>query len=144
MRTRLRPALIALAATAAVAIAANLIVLAGAVLANGPVIVNQPGMTVEITAGPAIAATIAGALAGAIGSLVLVSLLPASGVRVLVVVGALLTLLSLAGTLAATTTVGVGALALMHVVTGTVVIVGNAVIHTRSSRSEARAAQPTR
>lgn len=144
MRSRIRPALLALAATAGIALAANLVILLVATAIGGPVVVEQPSMTMEVTAGAVIAASIVGALAAAVGSLVLLRALPVSGIRVLVIAGAALTLLSLGGTLGATTPTGVAALALMHLVTGTVVVVGNAVIHSRTPRSEARAPQPTR
>lgn len=144
MRTHIRPALLALAATAVVASAANLVIQLVATAVDGPIVVEQPGMTMEITAGPVIAASVTGALAAAIGALVLLRVMPASGIRVFVILGVALALLSLGGTLGATTPSGVIALALMHLVTGTVVVVGNAVIHARSSRNEARAPQPTR
>ena len=144
MRSRIRPALEAFAATAVVAIVANLVILLAATAVGGPIVVSQPGFTVEVTAGHVVAASVVGALAAAVGSGVLVRVLPRAGVLVLVIAGGLVTLVSLGGTLGATTTTGVVALMLMHLVTGTVVIIGNAVIHRRRSGSEARAPQPAR
>lgn len=139
MRTRIRPALTALWTTAIVAAAANLLVLWGGVAANsGAIIVEQQGMTLEVGIASVIAASIVGAVLAALGALVLLRVFPRRGRTVFVVAGAALTLLSLAGTLGAATGVGIAALMIMHLVTGTVVVIGNAVIHTRN---EARAPQ---
>lgn len=141
MRHRIRPALTALWTSAVIAIVANLLILLGGTAANGsPVTVEQPGMTLEVDALATIAASIVGSLLAAAGALVLISLLR-RGALVFAIAGAALTLLSLAGTLAATTTTGVAMLMTMHLVTGTVVVIGNVTVH---SRSEARAPQSTR
>ena len=142
MRPLLRPALLALCSTALVAIAANLIIVLGGTAANGtPILVEQQGMTLTVDALPAIAASIVGAVLAAVGTLVIVRVLPQRGVLVFAIAGAVVTLLSLFGTTAALTATGVATLMVMHLVTGTVVVVGNAVIH---SRAKDRAAVSTR
>lgn len=142
MRTLLRPALTALWSSALVAIAANLVIVFSGTAANGgPILVEQQGMTLTVDALPAIAASIVGAVLAAVGTLVIVRLLPKRGVLVFVIAGAIVTLLSLFGTTAAVTATGVATLIIMHLVTGTVVVVGNAVIH---SRAKDRAAVSTR
>ncbi len=142
MRPLLRPALFALWSTALVAIAANLIIVLGGTAANGtPIVVDQQGMTLTVDALPAIAASIVGAVLAAVGTLVIVRVMPKHGVLVFAVAGAVVTLLSLFGTTAALTATGVATLMVMHLVTGTVVVVGNAVIH---SRAKDRATVTTR
>ncbi len=142
MRTLIRPALLALWSTALVAIAANLIVVFSGTAANGePIVVDQQGMTLVVDALPTIAASIVGAVMGAVGSLIVLRLLRHRGVLVIIIAGTVLTLLSLFGTTAAVTATGVATLMVMHLITGTVVVVGNAVIH---SRAKDRAAVPTR
>lgn len=142
MRTLLRPALFALCSTALVAIAANLIAVFSGTAANGePIVVDQQGMTLTVDAVPTIAASIVGAVMGAVGSLLVMRLLPRRGVLIIVIGGTLLTLLSLFGTTAAVTATGVATLMVMHLITGTVVTVGNVVIH---SRAKDRAAVTTR
>ena len=142
MRTLIRPAVLALWSTALVAIAANLIAVLSGTAANGePIVVDQQGMALTVDALPTIAASIVGALLGAVGSLIVLRVLPRRGVLVIIIGGALVTLLSLFGTTAAVTATGVATLMVMHVITGTVVVVGNAVIH---SRAKDRAAVPTR
>jgi hypothetical protein len=142
MRTLIRPAVFALWSTALVAIAANLIAVLSGTAANGePIVVDQQGMTLTVDALPTIAASLVGALLGAVGSLIVLRLIPRRGVLVIIIGGALVTLLSLFGTTAAVTATGVATLMVMHLITGTVVVVGNAVIH---SRAKDRAAVPTR
>lgn len=143
MRTLLRPALFALWSTAVVVIVANLIIVFSGTAANGtPILVEQQGMTLTVDALPAIAASIVGAVLAAVGTLVIVRLLsPKRGVLVFTIAGAIVTLISLFGTSAAVTATGVATLIVMHLVTGTVVVVGNAVIH---SRAKDRAAVSTR
>ncbi len=142
MRPLFRPALLALWSTAIVAIAANLIVMVGGTAANGTaIVVEQQGMTLAIDAVPVVFASIVGAVLAAVGTLVIVRLLPNRGVLVFAIAGAIVTLLSLFGTTAAATATGVATLIVMHLVTGTVVVVGNAVIH---SRAKDRAAVSTR
>lgn len=148
MRTRIRPALTALWTTVLVAIAANLLVLLGGVAANGgPVIVEQPGTSIEVAPPLVVAASIIGAVIAAIGALVAVLLFCGRALTVFVIGASALTLLSLLGTLQAATPTAVATLMIMHLVTGTVGVIGNAVIHDRAARrsgSEARAPQPTR
>ena len=142
MRPLLRPALLALWNTALVAIAANLIVVFSGTAANGtPILVTQQGMTLTVDALPAIAASIVGAVLAAVGTLLIVRVLPKRGVLVFAIAGAIVTLMSLFGTGAAETATGVATLAIMHLVTGTAVVVGNAVIH---SRAKGNAAVSTR
>lgn len=142
MRPLLRPALFALWSTALVAIAANLVIVVSGTVANGgPILVEQQGMTLTVDALPAIAASIVGAVLAAVGTLVIVRLLPNRGVLVFAIAGAVVTLMSLFGTTAALTATGVATLIVMHLVTGTVVVVGNVVIH---SRAKDRAAVTTR
>lgn len=132
MHTALRPAVTALWTTALVAAAANLLVLLGALAAAGePIVVEQAGTSMEVGAIAVIAASVVGAVLAAVGAVVLTRLLPRRGLTFFVVAGAVLTLLSLFGTLGATTTIGVATLMTMHLVTGTVVVIGSAVIHTR-------------
>ncbi len=133
MRPLLTPALLALWSTALVAIAANLVVVFSGTAANGsPIIVNQQGMTLTVDALPVIAACVAGAVMAAVGALIIVRVLRSRGVLVFAIAGAVVTLLSLFGTTAAVTATGVATLMVMHLVTGTVVVVGNAVIHSRA------------
>lgn len=143
MRSLLRPALLALWTTALVAMAANLIVMLSGTAANGGgIVVVQQGMTLTVDAVPTIAASIAGAVLAAVGTLVIVRLLPPKrGVLVFAIAGVIVTLMSLFGTTAAVTATGVATLIIMHLVTGTVVVVGNVVIH---SRAKDRAAVSTR
>jgi len=142
MRPLIRPALFALWSTALVAIVANLAIVFAGTAANGaPILVTQQGMTLTVDALPAIAASIVGAVLAAVGTLVIVRVLPNRGVLVFVIAGGIVTLMSLFGTTAAETTTGVLTLMVMHVVTGTIVVVGNAVIH---SKVKARAAVSTR
>ncbi len=142
MQPLLRPALLALWSTALIAIAANLIIVFGGTAANGTaILVDQQGMTLTVDALPAIAASIVGAVLAAVGALVIVRVLPKRGVLVFATAGAIVTLMSLFGTTAAATATGVATLMVMHLVTGTVVVVGNAVIH---SRAKDRAAVTTR
>ncbi|UTT63626.1 DUF6069 family protein [Microcella humidisoli] len=142
MRPLLRPALLALWTTALVAIAANLVVVLSGTAANGElIVVDQQGMTLVVDALPTIAASIVGALLAAVGTLIIVRVLPRRGILVFVIAGAIVTLLSLFGTTAAVTATGVATLIVMHLVTGTVVVVGNAVIH---SRAKGNAAVSTR
>lgn len=142
MRPLLRPALFALWTTALIAIAANLVVMLSGQAANGaPILVNMQGMALTVDAGPVIGSSIFGALLAAVGALVILRVLPNRGVLVFAIAGAAITLASLFATTAATTPAGVASLAVMHVVTGTVVVVGNAVIH---SKAKERAAVSTR
>lgn len=142
MRPLLRPTLFALWSTALVAIAANVIAVFSGTAANGePIVVDQQGMTLTVDAVPTIAASIVGAIMGAVGSLLVMRLLPRRGALIIVIGGTLLTLLSLFGTTAAVTATGVATLMVMHLITGTVVTVGNVVIH---SRAKDRAAVSTR
>ena len=142
MRTLIRPALFALWSTALVASVSNLIVLFAGQAANGAsVFVDLQGMTLDVDPVTVIFATIAGALMAAVGSLIAMRLLARRGPLVIIIAGSVLALLSLFGTSAATTTTGVVTLAIMHLVTGTVVVVGNVVIH---SRAKDRAAVSTR
>lgn len=142
MRALIRPALFALWSTALVVIAANLIIVFSGTAANGaPIIVSQQGMELTVDALPAIAASIVGAVLAAVGTLVIVRVFPQRGVLVFAVLGTIVTLLSLFGTSAAVTATGVATLMVMHLVTGTVVVVGNAVIH---SRAKGNAAVTTR
>ncbi len=115
--------------------------ISGTAANGGPIIVEQQGMTLTVDALPAIAASIVGAVLAAVGTLVIVRLLPNRGPLVFAVAGAVVTLLSLFGTTAALTATGVATLMVMHLVTGTVVVVGNAVIH---SRAKDRATVTTR
>ncbi|MBX9719394.1 MAG: hypothetical protein K2X36_11220 [Microbacteriaceae bacterium] len=138
MRTLIRPAVLALWSTALVAIAANLVAVYSGTAANGaPIVVDQQGMTLTVDALPTIAATVVGAVMGTVGSLVVLRLLPRRGLLVIAVAGAALTLLSLFGTTAAVTATGVATLIVMHLITGTVVVVGNVVIHSRAKDSAA-------
>ena len=143
MRPLLRPALFALWSTALVAIVANLLVLFAGQAANGaPIFVEMQGMTLDVDPVTVILATIAGALMAAVGSLLAMRLLPPGrGPLVIIIAGSVLALLSLFGTTAALTATGVATLVVMHLATGTVVVVGNAVIH---SRAKDRAAVSTR
>ena len=101
--------------------------------ANGAaIVVDQQGMTLPVDAGPVIAASIVGALLAAVGAVVIVRVLPLRGVLVFTIAGAVMTMLSLFATTAAVTSTGVATLATLHLVTGTVVLVGNAVIHSRT------------
>ena len=139
MRTALRPAVTALWMTALVAAAANLVVLLGALAAAGePIVVEQQGTSMEVGFAAVIAASVVGAVLAAVGALVLTGLWPRRGLALFIGAGTVLTLLSLFGTLGATTALSVAALMVMHLVTGTVVVIGNAVIH---SRRKARAPQ---
>lgn len=138
MRSLIRPALFALWTTALAAVAANLIVLLGGQAANGAaIVVAMQGTSLPIDFGPVIGASIAGAVLGAIGALVILGILPRRGILVFAIAGVILTGLSVLATTAATTPTGVATLAVMHVVTGTIVIVGNTVIHSRAKRSAA-------
>lgn len=142
MKTLLRPALRALWTTALVAIAANLLVMLGGQAANGaPIVVDMQGTTQTVGVAAVIAASIVGALLAAVGALVINRVLPTRGVLIFAIAGALVTLLSLFGASAATTATGVATLVIMHLVTGTVVVVGNTVIH---SRAKDRATVSTR
>lgn len=142
MRTLIRPALFALWSTALVAIAANLIVVFSGTAANGTgIVVDQQGMTLTVDAVPTLAASIVGALLAAVGTLVIVRVFPRRGVLIFAIAGTIVTLLSLLGTTAAVTATGVATLIVMHLVTGTVVVVGNVVIH---SRAKGNAAVTTR
>lgn len=142
MRTLLRPALFALWSTALVAIAANLIVVFSGTAANGTgIVVDQQGMALTVDALPTIATSIVGAVLAAVGTLVIVRIFPNRGVLVFAIAGTIVTLLSLFGTTAAVTATGVATLVIMHLVTGTVVVVGNVVIH---SRAKGNAAVTTR
>lgn len=133
MRTLIRPALRALWTTALVAIAANLLVVIGGQAANGTaIVVDQQGMTLTIDAVSVVAASIVGALLAAVGTLVILRVLPRRGVLVFTIAGAIVTLLSLFATTAAVTATGVTTLVVLHLVTGTVVVVGNALIHSRA------------
>ncbi len=138
MRPLLRPVLLALWTTALAAVVANLIVLLGGQAANGAaIVVTMQGTSLPIDFGPVIGASIAGAVLGAVGALVLVGILPRRGLLVFTIAGVILAGLSLTATTAATTPTGVATLVGMHVVTATIVIVGNAVIH---SKAKSRAA----
>ncbi len=142
MRPLIRPALFALWSTALVAIAANLILVFSGTAANGtPIIVSQQGMELTVDALPVIAASIAGAVFAAVGALVIIRVFPRRGPLVFAILGALITVSSLFGTTAAVTATGVSTLIVMHLVTGTVVVVGNVVIH---SRAKGNAAVTTR
>jgi len=142
MRTLIRPALFALWSTALVAIAANLIIVLSGTAANGTsIIVSQQGMELTVDALPTIAASIAGTVFAAVGALVIVRVFPRRGVLIFAIAGTIVTLLSLFGTTAAVTATGVATLVIMHLVTGTVVVVGNVVIH---SRAKGNAAVTTR
>ncbi len=142
MRTLIRPALFALWSTALVTIAANLVIVFSGTAANGTgIVVTQQGMTLTVDALPAIAASIVGALLAAVGTLVIVRVFPRRGVLIFAIAGTIVTLLSLFGTSAAVTATGVATLIVMHLVTGTVVVVGNVVIH---SRAKGNAAVTTR
>lgn len=133
MRNLIRPALRAFWITAAVLIPANLLIMLAGQAANGTAItVDMQGQSMTVDAGPVIAASIVGPLLAAVGALVIIRLLPRRGVFVFAIAGAIVTLLSLFGTSSATTPTGVATLAMMHLVTGTVVVVGNAVIHARA------------
>lgn len=142
MRSLLRPALFALWTTALVAIAANLIVLLAGQAANGAaIVVSMQGMTLTVDAVAVVGASVVGAVLAAVGAAILSGLMPRVGLRVFAIAGVALTLLSLFATSGAGTATGTAALAVMHVVTGTVMIVGNTVIH---SRAKQRAASSTR
>lgn len=142
MRNLLRPALRALWITALVAMAANVIALLGGQAANGAaIVVDMQGTTQTVETGSVIAASVVGALLAAVGALLIIRVLPRRGVLVFAIAGAVVTLASLGAATAATTVTGSLMLLIMHLVTGTVVVVGNVVIH---SRAKERAAVPTR
>ncbi len=142
MRNLIRPALRALWTTTLVVIAANLLIMLGGQAANGAaVVVNMQGMSLTVDAGPIVGTSIVASLLAAVGALVIVRVLPKRGVLVFAIAGAIVTLISLSGATSAVTPTGMATLAIMHVVTGTVVVVGNAVIH---SRAKERATVSTR
>lgn len=138
MRSLLRPALFALWTTALAAVAANSLALLGGQAANGAtIVVSMQGTTLPIDFGPVVGASIAGAVLGAVGALVILGILPRRGALVFSIVGVIVTGLSLTATTAATTPTGVATLVVLHLITATIVIVGNTVIHTRAKRRAA-------
>jgi hypothetical protein len=142
MRNLIRPALFALWTTALVAIAADLIVIFAGQAANGAEVgVAMQGQTVLINAVAVIATVIFAAVLAAVGALVIVRIFPKRGVLVFAILGAIVTLASLGAATTALTPTGSITLVFMHIITGTVVVVGNAVVH---SRAKDRAAVSTR
>lgn len=105
---------------------------------DGEIVVEIPGRTQPVGVGEVLFVTFAGALAAAIGTAVVVRW--RWGLRLVVIAGAAVTLLSLFGVSAANTTTGIIALTLMHLVTGATVVAVNVILQRRRLRET----QPTR
>ena len=134
----IRTAAVAAGVSFLIAGAVNMVLLLTANAIAGAIIVEIPGRTQPVGVGEVLSVTLFGALAAAIGTALVVRW--SWGLRFVVIAGAVITLLSLTGAFAATTTTGVIALTLMHLATGFTVVTINVILQ----RRRVREAQPTR
>lgn len=138
MSAVVRTAAVAAAVSFVLAGAINLVLLLIANVIAGAIIVEIPGRTQPVGVGEVLVVTLIGALAAAIGTAAVARW--TWGLRLVVIAGTVITLLSLFGVFSANTTTGIVALTLMHLVTGAVVVAVNVILHRRRLRE----AQPTR
>lgn len=134
----IRTAAVAAGVSFLIAGAVNMVLLLTANAIAGAIIVEIPGRTQPVGVGEVLFITLFAALAAAVGTALVVRW--SWGLRFVVIAGAVITLLSLIGAFAATTTTGVIALTLMHLVTGFTVVTVNVILQ----RRRVREAQPTR
>ncbi len=121
-----------------IASAVDIVLLLTANAISGEIIVEIPGRTQPVGVGEVLFITLFAALAAAIGTALVVRW--SWGLRFVMIAGAVITLLSLTGAFAATTTTGVIALTLMHLATGFTVVTINVILQ----RRRVRETQPTR
>lgn len=133
-----RTAAVAAGLSFVIAGAINLALLLIANIIAGEIVVEIPGRTQPVGVGEVLVVTFVGALAAAIGTAVVVRW--KWGLRLVVIAGTVITLLSLFGVSAANTTTGIVALAMMHLVTGATVVAVNVILQRRRLRE----AQSTR
>ena len=134
MTSLLRTAVIAAALAFAIAGIVNVVLLGIAAAVDGPIVVEIPGRSQPVGIVEVLVVTALGSLVGALGTALVARW--SWGLRFVVIAGSAITLLSLFGVFAATSSAAVVALLLMHLATGATIIAVNVILHRRRARAQ--------